>query len=248
MLIEPEEINGATIYLGDSLNILPTLNTRVDAVITDPPYSAFRQGAGSNSTKRYFRDCSASAAALPPIEGESMDQHAYMNWTRWWMGLCRRVLNPGGILLAFTNHSMIVPTVDGMQQAGLMYRGIFVWHKPNHRPQLNRYTNACEFAVWGTEGDRGPDGKPVKGFFSKSPRAMTHRSHQNEKPRELMDHLISITRPGETILDPFMGSGSTLLSAVAARRKAIGIEASEEIYQIARRRLQQCQTQLELDV
>lgn len=68
--------------------------------------------------------------------------------------------------------------------------------------------------------------------------------HQAAKPLELMQHLVSVTKEGETILDPFCGSGTTLLAAISTGRNAIGIEQERAYYRVAQQRLADYQQQV----
>jgi DNA modification methylase len=78
-------------------------------------------------------------------------------------------------------------------------------------------------------------------------RASMGRVHPNEKPVSLMSHIIE-KAPGQTILDPFMGSGTTGVAAVKLGRKFIGIEIDPKYYAIAKGRIQQAIEERDMDM
>lgn len=122
-----------------------------------------------------------------------------------------------------------------------------MWNKKISRPTPGRFRNDCEYIVWGTNGkkevrwEKGakvwPGCYTIPGVISKK------RNHQTEKPVELMEALIAICPDGGTVLDPFMGSGSTGVACVNTGRDFIGIELSEEYYDTAVRRVREAEEQ-----
>lgn len=119
-------------------------------------------------------------------------------------------------------------------------RGIISWDKgPGARaPHKGYIKHQCEFVVWGTKGPLKPatHGGPWLGCYRHTviPRL---KFHLTGKPVDLMRDLVKITPPGSRILDPFAGSGTTLLAARQEGRKAVGIELSGEYCEVARKRL-----------
>lgn len=126
--------------------------------------------------------------------------------------------------------------------AGWIYRGIVVWDKGNCRAIPNRFRNDCEYVVWGTNGPRKTEyktGVPVfPGCYRVSSVPSSRKHHQTEKPVELLEKLLAICPEGGTVLDPFMGSGST---GVACRRMGlgfVGIERDKWYYGTAKPRME----------
>jgi site-specific DNA-methyltransferase (adenine-specific) len=102
---------------------------------------------------------------------------------------------------------------------------------------LGRYSNACEYVVWGSSGPMGTgEGKPsVPGFYqASSPR---EREHQTQKPIEVMRHLIRLVPVNGVVLDPFAGSGTTGVAALIEGRTFIGSEMTEHYAEVAKNRL-----------
>jgi site-specific DNA-methyltransferase (adenine-specific) len=90
--------------------------------------------------------------------------------------------------------------------------------------------------VWGTNGPRKAEGPVFPGFYRLN--VARNKRHMTEKPMTLMGELVKIAwRESDTILDPFMGSGTTLKAAMEIGRRCIGIELSEAICRTAVERL-----------
>ena len=127
---------------------------------------------------------------------------------------------------------------DALQWAGWIWRGIAVWDKGNSRPQKGRFRQQAEYIVWGSNGDM-PVSRPVPclpGVFKYG--NPQNRIHLTEKPLQLMQDLVKITEPGGHILDPFAGSGTTVLAAVKEGYDATGIEVTDVYADLARKRLE----------
>lgn len=230
----------ATLYGGDALAVLASLPTAsVDAVITDPPYSSggMMRGDRANSVDAKYV-VSYGRHDLADFTGDNRDQRGYGFWVALWLGECLRVVKPGGVAALFTDWRQLPVTTDAIQAGGFVWRGIVPWHKPSGRPIQGRYANSCEYVVWGTSGPRGLDalgGHSLPGFFqANSPR---DRDHMTQKPLSVMRELMKITPEGGTVLDPFMGSGTTGVGAVIEGRNFIGVELSSRYQQVARERI-----------
>jgi site-specific DNA-methyltransferase (adenine-specific) len=230
-----------TIYHGDALNILPLLEpASVDLLITDPPYSSggqFRGDRAKDVRTKYASSDSASGRAQLPFSGDTRDQRAFLMWMNLWLGPSLQIVKPGGLTALFTDWRQLPLMTDALQIGGYVWRGIVPWHKPASRPQLGRWTQSCEFVVWGTNGPRKIEGSAHPGMFSISPPRAQDRLHLTQKPLDLMIDMLKIVPEGGTVLDPFIGSGTTLEAAQRLGLKAIGIELDEKYCEIAAERL-----------
>ena len=106
------------------------------------------------------------------------------------------------------------------------------------RPQKGRFRQQSEYVVWGSNGPM-PVNRPVgclPGVFRYA--NPQNRIHLTEKPLQLMQDLVKITEPGGHILDPFAGSGTTVLAAVKEGYDATGIEVTDVYADLARKRLE----------
>ena len=116
-----------------------------------------------------------------------------------------------------------------------------VWDKTEAcRPQKGRFAAQAEFLVWGVKGrmpgERGVGTLP--GVFRHRVEPPGVKLHMTGKPIALMEQVLKIVEPGGCVLDPFAGSGSTLLAARNIGLGYVGIEASAEYHRVALARLQ----------
>ena len=228
---------------GDSLLVLPTLaDESVDAVITDPPYSSggMYRGDRTNTTTAKYQS-SDSGSAFPDFNGDSRDVRGFLAWASLWLAECWRITRRGGVVAAFIDWRMLPTMTDAIQAGGWTWRGVAVWHKTFSRPQMGRFRAECEFVVWGSKGALdGERGVPVlPGHWTYAPVPNAEREHLTEKPVELMRDVIRLCPPHGRVLDPFAGSGSTGVAAIAEGMGFLGIELSAEYQEIARRRMRE---------
>jgi site-specific DNA-methyltransferase (adenine-specific) len=236
------EDDRATLYRGEALAVLASLpDASVDALITDPPYSSggmMRSDRQQDVHTKYVNGDSVSGNELVAFSGDSRDSRAYGYWLTLWLSESMRVVKPGGVAALFTDWRQLPTTSDGIQAGGYVWRGVVPWHKPSGRPVQGRWANSCEYVVWGTNGPRdllALDGAALPGFFqASSPR---ERDHITQKPVEVMRSLVKIVPAGGTVLDLFMGSGTTGVAAIAEGRKFIGSEMVPHYCDVAERRI-----------
>lgn len=218
------ERDGITIYHGDCREVLPTLAAgSVDLVLTDPPYGVTYQ---SNAV---------AGRGAQPITNDG---------TRLSLALYRQVvpLLDAKHVLWFTRWDAW-PDVWAILGQHLPLRGLLIWDKGS--PGMGDLSHwGCSYEMIASAGygklEGGRDGSVLR-FPCVSHGA---REHPTEKPGALLRYLIGKLAP-QTILDPFMGSGTTLVAAKALGRRAIGIEIEEKYCEIAARRLEQSVLPLE---
>ncbi|WP_284250379.1 DNA-methyltransferase [Litorihabitans aurantiacus] len=232
----------STLWQGDALAVLRDLApASVDALITDPPYSSGGMIRGDRmvGTGRKYINSDSSNQAIADFTGDSRDQRAYAYWCSLWLSECLRIVKPGGIAVLFTDWRQLPATTDALQAGGWVWRGIVPWYKPTARPMPGRFTAACEYVVWGSNGPLPVafDGsmKTFPGFYQAS--APRDREHQTQKPLDVMRSLVKIAPEGSIVLDPFMGSGTTGVAAMNEGRRFVGSELVEEHLQVAERRI-----------
>ena len=218
------EQDGITIYHGDCREILPTL--RGDVILTDPPY-----GVGVQYGPRY-----------------DDSRKDYWDWMRGNVTAMRGAAP----VVAFTHRVTALRELTG-------WDWVAVWHKPGsfgarigNSPLLPHWEPVFLYGIH-TLGTR--TGAVLNDVFSVNPEpARANRDgmgrekwetggngkHPCPKPLDLMGHLIlGLTHNNQVVLDPFMGSGTTLVAAKNLGRRAIGIEIEERYCEIAARRLDQ---------
>lgn len=214
----------------------------VDLVLTDPPYSSGAAFAGdrrSRTATKYADHAYNGAFNLPDFSGDNMDQRGFTEFSRQVFAKCREKTKPEGVIAVFIDWRNLPALTDALQAAGWVWRGVAVWHKPNGRPQKGRYRSEFEYVVWGSNGpmpfDRGVGCLP--GYYKYNNVAAKNRLHQTEKPLQLIEDLLEIVPKGATVLDPFMGCGTTAVACVRTGRHYIGFELSKEYHATALERI-----------
>jgi site-specific DNA-methyltransferase (adenine-specific) len=231
--------DGITIYHGDMFEVLPHLSG-IGAVITDPPYSsggAFRGDRAQQTSTKYVQ--SGTLAYRPDFAGDNRDQRSFLAWCSLWMNAARVASTPGAPIACFIDWRQLPVLTDAVQAAGWTWRGVAVWSKKYGRPNPAGFSSACEFVVWGTNGPASEQDDYPPGVFESQKPSADERSHIAQKPEGVMRWVTRIARPGSVVLDPFMGSGTTLRAAKDMGCKAIGIEVDERYCEIAAKRLGQ---------
>jgi site-specific DNA-methyltransferase (adenine-specific) len=223
---------GIVIYHADCRDVLPTLGP-VDHVITDPPYEAEAHTLGRRGNTA--RDGDAAFSATRPLDFEGISEELRLFSGGEMARLAR------GWVLVFCQVEAAMLWRDALAPA--RYMRTQIWRKPNAPCQFtgDRPGMGYESIVtcWAGEGRSKWNGGGAHGVHVHNTARHRH-GHMTEKPEPLMADLVTLfTDPGETILDPFMGSGTTLRAAKDFGRKAIGIEIEERYCEIAAKRLSQ---------
>ena len=242
------EKDGITIYHGDALSVIPDLPP-FDAILTDPPYSSggmHRSDRMQSTVTKYV--LSGTAAPRHEFSGDNRDQRGYMAWVSLWMTAALKRANPGCVAGIFTDWRQLPTTTDAFQAGGWVWRGVAVWDKTlKARPSAGVFTSQAEYIVWGTAGAREPRrlGFQIPGVFAAPAPNNSTRDHITQKPIEVMRWAMTVAPSDGLVIDPFMGSGTTMRAALETGRRAIGIEIEERYCEIAARRLEQMVLPLE---
>jgi len=215
-----EVIGNATLYLGDCLEILPTL-PKVDAVITDIPYGKVnRESSGLRVLDKGAAD--VETCSIDDVLG---------------------VLSLGDSVYVWCGTEQVSGLRAGLVDVGYSTR-LCIWEKSNPSPMNGQHIwlSAIECCVFGKRAGAH------FGEFCKSPvfRGPTaeKEEHPTPKPVWLMSRLISASsKQPATILDPFMGSGTTGVACMNLGRKFIGIEIEPKYFDIACARIENAQRQ-----
>jgi site-specific DNA-methyltransferase (adenine-specific) len=233
---------GAKIIRGDSLQVIRSFpDALFGGIITDPPYAsgASDQNARQKSTAQKYSSAKQNRL-LPDFEGDSKDQRSWTHWMAEWLSEARRCTKGGAPICLFIDWRQLPNLTDALQWAGWIWRGVLVWDKINSRPQRGRFRQQSEFIVWGSNGNMpvDRDAPVLPGVFRQSMPAAPRRIHQTEKPLEVMRDIVKIVEPGNIILDPFAGAGTTVLAAMLEGYPAVGIELSDYYANAAAKRIE----------
>lgn len=231
------------LYCGDSLDVLRTLTAAsVHAVITDPPYSSGGQFRGdrTQSTTAKYVSSDSERKSLPDFTGDNRDQRSFGYWCALWLSEARRAAVLGAPIVQFTDWRQLPTTTDAVQAGGWVWRGVGVWSKKTFRPSMGRFASAAEFFVWGSNGpmEEREDIGCLPGVIHAGLKHEERDQHVTVKPTEVMSQIVRICPAGGVVLDPFAGSGSTLVSASLQGRRAIGIEMCEAYAEQTAKRLE----------
>jgi len=236
---------------GEALALLQSLpDASVDALVTDPPYSSGGQFRGDRMQETSAKYTGTDTMIVrPEFAGDNRDQRAYAYWTVLWLSECARVLKPGAPVALFADWRQLPVTTDALQGGGLVWRGVAVWDKTEGaRPTMGGFRSQCEYLVWGTNGPRDAEGIEavgcLPGVFRHSVK-QADKHHITGKPTALMRDVVRICPPGGLVLDPFAGSGSTLVAALAEGRRGLGFERTEAYAAIARARCEAAESNRE---
>lgn len=230
------EENGITIYHELCEDVLPQWDWPVDHIITDPPYSEsvhanHVSGEGRNGKYGEIKDLQFESISASDIAFYVKRFPLPKRWTLIFSDveschLWRLALVDRGLQYVRTGawvKSANTPQFTGDRPAA-GFESITIAH-PSGRKRWNGHGSP---AVWKHQVVKG-------GTCETEP-----RYHTTQKPESLMRELVMLfTDHGETILDPFMGSGTTLMAAKRLGRKAVGIECEERYCEIAANRLRQ---------
>jgi site-specific DNA-methyltransferase (adenine-specific) len=235
-----DEDAGITIYHGDCRKIMPGLPP-VDLVLTDPPYSSggqFRSDRALRPSTKYVQS-GAMLTCREDFSADNMDQRSFLAWASLWLTDALLISKDGAAICLFTDWRQLPVMSDALQCGGWVWRNIVTWWKPGIRMQRGRFSSSSEYVLYGSKGVPTPGVSSPQNVLQCTPVAGDDKGHLAQKPLDLIKCLIGISPDGSLILDPFMGSGTTLVAAKQLHRKAIGIEIEEKYCEIAVRRLAQ---------
>ena len=227
------------LYHGNALTILPKMpDASVDAVVTDPPYSSggvSLSARQSDPAQKY--QASGTARTYPPMLGDGKDQRSFTALAIFWLSECWRLAKDGSPILVFTDWRQLPSMTDALQATGWLWLGIVPWNKRSARPQIGKFRQQCEYVLFGSKGRFQPTSRACLPGVYEYPVITQLKVHLTSKPVPLLVDLLAVTAPGGTILDPFIGGGTTALAAMQTGRGCIGIELSEAYAAIAAKRL-----------
>lgn len=210
-----EQIGDATLYLGDCVEVIPTLG-KVDAVVTDPPY-----GIGIDGQKK----------SINRNPKHNRKEHETKGWDKE-----RPDSHIFDQLFAISKDQVIWGGNYFVQEISKASKGWLVWDKG----QRGLTMSDCELAF--TSLDSPLRAKTI----NRVELLKNGTQHPTQKPIILMEWCLSLLPNAETILDPFMGSGTTGVACANLRRNFIGIEIDEAYFNIACERIENAYRQGQL--
>ena len=240
---------------GDCIEVLRSLpDACVDMVFADPPYNLQLGGD-------LLRPDNSKVDAVDDDWDKFDSFAAYDAFTREWMTECRRILKPEGSIWVIGSYHNVFRLGSAIQDLGFWVLNDIIWRKSNPMPNFKgtRFTNAHETLIWAA---RSRDQKrytfnydALKAFNEdvqmrsdwtlalctgeeRIKDADGKKAHPTQKPEGLLHRvLMAATRPGDVVLDPFFGTGTTGAAAKRLGRHWIGIERDETYAKVAEKRI-----------
>ncbi len=218
------QANGITIFHGDCRDALSQL-AQVHLVATDPAYRVI--GGGSNKG-----DKSRPSGILAKNDGKIFKHNDIK--TSEYAGLLFDVLHDPAHLYLFINDLNLRDALNDFDAVGFEFHGLLNWYKTNATPS-RWYMADSEPILFFRKGAAFPINNPSAKATLRYPSVPpAEKKHPTQKPVLLMMELIqNSSQPGQTVLDPFCGSGSTLIAGLRSGRRAIGIEIDEQYCEVA---------------
>ncbi len=243
-----------TIIQGDCVDILSRLPERsVDLVFADPPYN-LQLGGGLT------RPDQSRVDGVDDHWDQFDSFDAYDLFTHQWLEQCRRVLKDNGALWVIGSYHNIFRVGAILQDNGFWIQNDIIWRKTNPMPNFKgtRFQNAHETLIWASKSESA---RPTFNYdalkvFNDDTQMRSDwtiplctgperikdddgkKAHPTQKPDALLKRvLLATTNPGDLVLDPFSGTGTTAAAAKALGRDYLGIERETEYVRLSRARL-----------
>ena len=227
------------IFNDDCFKIIDRLG-KVDAIITDIPYEISVENNFKTMKDRTGRN------------GISFGEWDYA-FDCEQLAVLPELLNPNGCIVLFHSFEQYGKVKDIFEASGMECKDRFIWEKTNPMPRNRdrRYISNCELGSWyiirNNDWTFNRQDVNYQGMVFRYPSesgAMHERLHPTQKNLELMKELIKIhTNENDTILDPFMGSGTVGVACTICKRNFIGVELDKRYFNVARKRLERPVTQ-----
>lgn len=235
----------------EHMNALP--DESVDLVFADPPYNLQLGGDLSRPDNSVVHGVTEDWDRF-----DTMD--AYDLFTHDWLNCARRILKPNGAIWVIGSYHNIFRVGGILQDQGFWIRNDVIWRKTNPMPNFRgtRFTNAHETLIWATKTEQARptfnydamkmlnDGVQMRSDWTLPICTGTERlkksdgtkAHPTQKPEALLHRvLLSTTNPGDVVVDPFFGTGTTGAVAKKLGRHFIGMEREQDYIHYAQRRI-----------
>jgi site-specific DNA-methyltransferase (adenine-specific) len=247
------------IFQGDCIDILAAIpESSVDLVFADPPYFLSNGGITCHAGKM--------VSVHKGDWDKSRGPDANHEFNRAWLAACQRVLKPNGSIWVSGTAHVIHSVGFALQQLGFKLLNDISWVKPNPPPNLScRYfTHATETIIWAAKDKKSRHtfnyklmkeanrGKQMKSVWEiRPPEAWEKKfgKHPTQKPVALLERILrASTNEGDLVLDPFLGGGTTLLTAFRLRCHALGCELAVDSINLSLRRICSNLVQVQINV
>lgn len=255
------------IILGDCIEIMKTQieKNSIQLIFADPPYNLSGNGLEWKGNK------TGGDWKMVNENWDKMSQKDYLIFTHEWVKTAvERLTDNGSIYVACSYHNIAEVTM-ALKILGMKINNVITWYKTNAMPNMTKrvFTHSTEFVVWAVKGknwifnyetikqinpelQKNGEKKQMRDMWQMPLVQGKERirdeknkaAHPTQKPEELLKRVIlASSNEGDTVLDPFLGSGTTAFVAQKFNRNYIGIEKSEKYFSISQKRLLTLQNQ-----
>jgi len=238
---------------GDCIDVLKSFPEKsVDLIFADPPYNL-------QLNQKLWRPNQTLVDAVDDDWDQFPDFSSYDHFSQEWLSQCRRVLKDTGTIWVIGSYHNIFRLGNVMQDLGFWFLNDVIWVKTNPMPNFRgvRFTNAHETLIWACKGRTSKnkfnyhamknlnDGRQMRSDWiipictgAERLKINGKKAHSTQKPEALLYRvIISSSNPGDLILDPFFGTGTTGAVAKKLDRHWIGIEKNSSYVELAQKRL-----------
>ena len=230
------------LYNDDCLNVFKTINDNsIDLIVSDIPYKIVSGGCIKDPAKiratKFVGDMldRRNPAGHDLIKSGKIFKYNDIKFSEFLPSLYR-ILKDDSHCYLMVNGRNLNELQNEAEKVGFKYQNLLVWDKGNATPN-KWYMNACEFILFLRKGKA----KNINNLGSKtilSVPNVRNKMHPTEKPIELMQILIeNSSNENDTVLDPFMGCGSTGIACLNTNRNFVGIELDKSYFEIAQNRI-----------
>ncbi|SMX46388.1 site-specific DNA-methyltransferase [Actibacterium lipolyticum] len=240
---------------GDCVEVMNSLpENSVDLVFADPPYNLQLKGD-------LHRPDNSKVDAVDDAWDQFSSFAAYDRFTRDWLKAARRILKPNGAIWVIGSYHNVFRMGAELQNQGFWILNDVVWRKSNPMPNFRgkRLTNAHETLIWASKQEaskytfnyealkslnegvqmRSDWVLPICTGHERLKDENGDKAHPTQKPESLLHRImVATTNPGDVVLDPFFGTGTTGAVAKKLGREFIGIEREEAYRQVATKRIE----------
>ena len=215
------------LYNDDCLNVLKGVeDNSIDLVVTDPPYEVITGGRNGGVKGKPSGILTENKQLMKSIPKADL-----------WLSECFRVMKDGTHIYIMTNTLNLTNYLNIINDVGFKLHNLLVWNKNNTTP--NRwYMKNCEYVIFARKGFAKSINNPSSQTVHNFDNIIGNKQHPTEKPVELMKLYVgNSSQVGDTVLDPFMGSGSTGVACKELGRNFIGVELDKQYFDIATKRI-----------
>lgn len=258
--IKKTKIRNQTLVLGDCLEILPHLKIQADACITDPPYNISgyddKKEIGWLKSNNYWKEKKFNKI---DEKWDKFSNDEYERFTEAWLQLVCKSVKPNGNILVFGTYHNIYLIGYILSKLGKKIANSIVWYKRNAFPNITRrmLCESTEYVIWAVNNDQRNakkwkfnydvlkemnEGKQMRNVWDIPMTPASEKKygkHPSQKAIGVIKRLVlGFTSRRDTIIDPFMGSGTIPLVCMENGRRCLGIEHNRKYFTLAKKRLQ----------